>query len=188
MKNKIVTLCLLFFIICESFIMYATLTMTIFSLKQDIFIFAYGTAIPTQIDYYVKASPRIWDAIQLNLNNVETDIGEYKASVSYLHKTYNFKIKVVNKKQEYKLKQIVYHLYVGDTLYAYETLQTKLNPNMESAYFLDNEETQTLIKQKSYNQEGVYVERVLIMKKDGSQTQPLRIKVIVKSLATKEKG
>ena len=180
MKNKITVCILLFFIILESCFIYIAETMTVFSLKKNVFTFEYGTFIPTNPDYYVNCSHNIKDSIQLNLNKVQTKTGTYSASVTYINKTYDFKIIVEdNTRPHLDLKKIVYKIQAGEILYA-SKIETQLKKSSKShVYFLYSTESESLVKYKKYNQMGTYIERVLIVDKNGNKSQPKRVKIIV---------
>lgn len=180
MKNRIIVIVLLFFIVSEAFFVYIGETMTVFSLKSEEFVFEYGTEIPTDVENYVDCSSKIANAIQLNLKKVENKVGTYNASVTYLDKTYKFKIKIVdNKKPKVKLKKIVYNVALNERFYASSTILKVTDASVTNSYFLSGTDDDKLVKYKKYDETGTYIERVVVVDHSGNQSAPIRIKVNV---------
>ena len=179
-KNRIIIIVLLFFMVTVAFLTYIAATMTIFSLKKDVFIFEYGTQIPTEVDYYVNASKRVSQSVVLNLKNVENKVGTYKATASYLDEELHFTIKIVdNTKPKVTLKQVVFRVTKGAQLYAKDTIGHIEDASLTNVYFQSADDSKDLTKYKRYKKYGTYIERVVVIDNNGNESAPLRVKIVV---------
>ncbi len=180
MKNRIIMGILTFFMISEGFFIYKSSTMTDFALKKSVFVFESGTDIPNDVEDYVNCSSRIKDSIKLNLKHVTNTVGTYKASATYLTKTYHFTIKVIDTtKPKFTLKQIVFKINQGGTLYARQTVKKVQDMSTTSVYFLYKDDSTKLVTYKTYDTQGSYIERVVVKDEQGNISAPVRIKVVV---------
>lgn len=180
-RNKLITVILLLFIFLESFSIYKIATMATFELKQTVFTYELGQEVSQNIDDYVICPDRIKKSLTLNLNRVNLNkVGNYNASIEYAGRDYDFKIKIVDtKKPTVKLKKIVYYVNPNQPLYAKNTVAEVNDASLTQVYFLKKENSEELVKEKSYEKVGTYIERVVVRDEQGNTSFPMRIKVIV---------
>ena len=96
---------------------------------------------------------------RVNLNKV----GNYNASIEYAGRDYDFKIKIVDtKKPTVKLKKLVYYVNPNQPLYAKKTVAEVNDASLTQIYFLKKENSEELVKEKSYEKVGTYIERVVV--------------------------
>ena len=165
-----ITVILLLFIFLELFSIYKITTMATFELKQTVFTYELGQEVSQNIDDYVICPDRIKKSLTLNLKRVNLNkVGNYNASIEYAGSDYDFKIKIVDtKKPTVKLKKLVYYVNPNQPLYAKKTVAEVNDANSEE-----------LVKEKSYEKVGTYIERVVVRDEQGNASFPMRIKVIV---------
>ena len=180
-RNKLITVILLLFIFLESFSIYKIATMATFELKQTVFTYELGQEVSQNIDDYVICPDRIKKSLTLNLNRVNLNkVGNYNASIEYAGRDYGFKIKIVDtKKPTVKLKKLVYYVNPNQPLYAKNTVAEVNDASLTQIYFLKKENSEELVKEKTYEKVGTYIERVVVRDEQGNTSFPMRIKVIV---------
>lgn len=180
-RNKLITVILLLFIFLELFSIYKITTMATFELKQTVFTYELGQEVSQNIDDYVICPDRIKKSLTLNLNRVNLNkVGNYNASIEYAGRDYGFKIKIVDtKKPTVKLKKIVYYVNPNQPLAAKNTVAEVNDASLTQIYFLKKENSEELVKEKSYEKVGTYIERVVVRDEQGNTSFPMRIKVIV---------
>ncbi len=180
-RNKLITVILLLFIFLELFSIYKIATMATFELKQTVFTYELGQEVSQNIDDYVICPDRIKKSLTLNLNRVNLNkVGNYNASIEYAGCDYDFKIKIVDtKKPTVKLKKLVYYVNPNQPLYAKKTVAEVNDASLTQIYFLKKENSEELVKEKSYEKVGTYIERVVVRDEQGNTSFPMRIKVIV---------
>lgn len=180
-RNKLITVILLLFIFLESFSIYKIATMATFELKQTVFTYELGQEVSQNIDDYVICPDRIKKSLTLNLNRVNLNkVGNYNASIEYAGRDYDFKIKIVDtKKPTVKLKKLVYYVNPNQPLAAKNTVAEVNDASLTQVYFLKKENSEELVKEKSYEKVGTYIERVVVRDEQGNTSFPMRIKVIV---------
>lgn len=180
-RNKLITVILLLFIFLESFSIYKIATMATFELKQTVFTYELGQEVSQNIDDYVICPDRIKKSLTLNLKRVNLNkVGNYNASIEYAGRDYDFKIKIVDtKKPTVKLKKLVYYVNPNQPLYAKNTVAEVNDASLTQVYFLKKENSEELVKEKSYEKVGTYIERVVVRDEQGNTSFPMRIKVIV---------
>ena len=180
-RNKLITVILLLFIFLELFSIYKITTMATFELKQTIFTYELGQEVSQNIDDYVICPDRIKKSLTLNLKRVNLNkVGNYNASIEYAGRDYGFKIKIVDtKKPTVKLKKLVYYVNPNQPLYAKNTVAEVNDASLTQIYFLKKENSEELVKEKTYEKVGTYIERVVVRDEQGNTSFPMRIKVIV---------
>lgn len=180
-RNKLITVILLLFIFLELFSIFKITTMATFELKQTVFTYELGQEVSQNIDDYVICPDRIKKSLTLNLKRVNLNkVGNYNASIEYAGRDYDFKIKIVDtKKPTVKLKKLVYYVNPNQPLYAKKTVAEVNDASLTQIYFLKNENSEELVKEKSYEKVGTYIERVVVRDEQGNTSFPMRIKVIV---------
>lgn len=180
-RNKLITVILLLFIFLELFSIYKITTMATFELKQTVFTYELGQEVSQNIDDYVICSDRIKKSLTLNLKRVNLNkVGNYNASIEYAGRDYDFKIKIVDtKKPTVKLKKLVYYVNPNQPLYAKKTVAEVNDASLTQIYFLKKENSEELVKEKTYEKVGTYIERVVVRDEQGNTSFPMRIKVIV---------
>ena len=180
-RNKLITVILLLFIFLELFSIYKIATMATFELKQTVFTYELGQEVSQNIDDYVICPDRIKKSLTLNLKRVNLNkVGNYNASIEYAGRDYDFKIKIVDtKKPTVKLKKLVYYVNPNQPLYAKKTVAEVNDASLTQIYFLKKENSEELVKEKSYEKVGTYIERVVVRDEQGNTSFPMRIKVIV---------
>lgn len=180
-RNKLITVILLLFIFLELFSIYKITTMVTFELKQTVFTYELGQEVSQNIDDYVVCPERIKKSLTLNLKRVNLNkVGDYNASIEYAGHDYDFKIKIVDtKKPTVKLKKLVYYVNPNQPLVARNTVAEVNDASLTQVYFLKKENSEELVKEKSYDQVGTYIERVVVRDEQGNTSFPMRIKVIV---------
>lgn len=180
-RNKLITVILLLFIFLESFSIYKIATMATFELKQTVFTYELGQEVSQNIDDYVICPDRIKKSLTLNLKRVNLNkVGNYNASIEYAGRDYDFKIKIVDtKKPTVKLKKLVYYVNPNQPLAAKNTVAEVNDASLTQVYFLKKENSEELVKEKSYEKVGTYIERVVVRDEQGNTSFPMRIKVIV---------
>jgi len=180
-RNKLITVILLLFIFLELFSIYKITTMATFELKQTVFTYELGQEVSQNIDDYVICPDRIKKSLTLNLKRVNLNkVGNYNASIEYAGSDYDFKIKIVDtKKPTVKLKKLVYYVNPNQPLYAKKTVAEVNDASLTQIYFLKKENSEELVKEKSYEKVGTYIERVVVRDEQGNASFPMRIKVIV---------
>lgn len=176
-----ITVILLLFIFLELFSIYKIATMATFELKQTIFTYELGQEVSQNIEDYVICPDRIKKSLTLNLNRVNLNkVGNYNASIEYAGRDYDFKIKIVDtKKPTVKLKKLVYYVNPNQPLYAKNTVAEVNDASLTQIYFLKKENSEELVKEKTYEKVGTYIERVVVRDEQGNTSFPMRIKVIV---------
>lgn len=180
-RNKLITVILLLFIFLELFSIFKITTMATFELKQTVFTYELGQEVSQNIDDYVICPDRIKKSLTLNLKRVNLNkVGNYNASIEYAGRDYDFKIKIVDtKKPTVKLKKLVYYVNPNQPLYAKKTVAEVNDASLTQIYFLKKENSEELVKEKSYEKVGTYIERVVVRDEQGNTSFPMRIKVIV---------
>lgn len=180
-RNKLITVILLLFIFLELFSIYKITTMATFELKQTVFTYELGQEVSQNIEDYVICPDRIKKSLTLNLKRVNLNkVGNYNASIEYAGRDYDFKIKIVDtKKPTVKLKKLVYYVNPNQPLYAKKTVAEVNDASLTQIYFLKKENSEELVKEKSYEKVGTYIERVVVRDEQGNTSFPMRIKVIV---------
>ena len=180
-RNKLITVILLLFIFLELFSIFKITTMATFELKQTVFTYELGQEVSQNIEDYVICPDRIKKSLTLNLKRVNLNkVGNYNASIEYAGRDYDFKIKIVDtKKPTVKLKKLVYYVNPNQPLYAKNTVAEVNDASLTQIYFLKKENSEELVKEKSYEKVGTYIERVVVRDEQGNTSFPMRIKVIV---------
>lgn len=180
-RNKLITVILLLFIFLELFSIFKITTMATFELKQTVFTYELGQEVSQNIDDYVICPDRIKKSLTLNLKRVNLNkVGNYNASIEYAGRDYDFKIKIVDtKKPTVKLKKLVYYVNPNQPLYAKKTVAEVNDASLTQIYFLKKENSEELVKEKTYEKVGTYIERVVVRDEQGNTSFPMRIKVIV---------
>ena len=180
-RNKLITVILLLFIFLELFSIFKITTMATFELKQTVFTYELGQEVSQNIDDYVVCPDRIKKSLTLNLKRVNLNkVGNYNASIEYAGRDYDFKIKIVDtKKPTVKLKKLVYYVNPNQPLYAKNTVAEVNDASLTQIYFLKKENSEELVKEKTYEKVGTYIERVVVRDEQGNTSFPMRIKVIV---------
>ena len=180
-RNKLITVILLLFIFLELFSIFKITTMATFELKQTVFTYELGQEVSQNIEDYVICPDRIKKSLTLNLKRVNLNkVGNYNASIEYAGRDYGFKIKIVDtKKPTVKLKKLVYYVNPNQPLYAKNTVAEVNDASLTQIYFLKKENSEELVKEKSYEKVGTYIERVVVRDEQGNTSFPMRIKVIV---------
>lgn len=180
-RNKLITVILLLFIFLELFSIFKITTMATFELKQTVFTYELGQEVSQNIDDYVVCPDRIKKSLTLNLKRVNLNkVGNYNASIEYAGRDYDFKIKIVDtKKPTVKLKKLVYYVNPNQPLYAKKTVAEVNDASLTQIYFLKKENSEELVKEKTYEKVGTYIERVVVRDEQGNTSFPMRIKVIV---------
>ena len=176
-----ITVILLLFIFLELFSIYKITTMATFELKQTVFTYELGQEVSQNIEDYVICPDRIKKSLTLNLKRVNLNkVGNYNASIEYGGRDYGFKIKIVDtKKPTVKLKKLVYYVNRNQPLYAKNTVAEVNDASLTQIYFLKKENSEELVKEKTYEKVGTYIERVVVRDEQGNTSFPMRIKVIV---------
>ena len=180
-RNKLITVILLLFIFLELFSIYKITTMATFELKQTVFTYELGQEVSQNIEDYVICPDRIKKSLTLNLKRVNLNkVGNYNAGIEYAGRDYGFKIKIVDtKKPTVKLKKLVYYVNPNQPLYAKNTVAEVNDASLTQIYFLKKENSEELVKEKTYEKVGTYIERVVVRDEQGNTSFPMRIKVIV---------
>lgn len=180
-RNKLITVILLLFIFLELFSIFKITTMATFELKQTVFTYELGQEVSQNIEDYVICPDRIKKSLTLNLKRVNLNkVGNYNASIEYAGRDYGFKIKIVDtKKPTVKLKKLVYYVNPNQPLYAKNTVAEVNDASLTQIYFLKKENSEELVKEKTYEKVGTYIERVVVRDEQGNTSFPMRIKVIV---------
>lgn len=178
MKEKIMKIILVFFIVVSVLAVFLSLRITPITLKRTTFVYEYGTEISTNPADYVNGNEKIMQDVVLNLKNVKNEIGLYKASASYANVNLKFYIKIQDTtKPVATLKQIVFNVNLGEKVYALNLLD-KVEDNSDiSAYFVDDENK----KKGSYlvfNEKGSYVENIIVEDTSGNRASKLRVKLV----------
>ena len=176
-----ITVILLLFIFLELFSIFKITTMATFELKQTVFTYESGQEVSQNIEDYVICPDRIKKSLTLNLKRVNLNkVGNYNASIEYAGRDYGFKIKIVDtKKPTVKLKKLVYYVNPNQPLYAKNTVAEVNDASLTQIYFLKKENSEELVKEKTYEKVGTYIERVVVRDEQGNTSFPMRIKVIV---------
>ena len=169
-RNKLITVILLLFIFLELFSIYKITTMATFELKQTVFTYELGQEVSQNIEDYVICPDRIKKSLTLNLKRVNLNkVGNYNASIEYAGRDYGFKIKIVDtKKPTVKLKKLVYYVNPNQPLYAKNTVAEVNDASLTQIYFLKKENSEELVKEKTYEKVGTYIERVVVRDEQGN--------------------
>ena len=163
------------FIFLELFSIYKITTMATFELKQTVFTYELGQEVSQNIEDYVICPDRIKKSLTLNLKRVNLNkVGNYNASIEYAGRDY-----VDTKKPTVKLKKLVYYVNPNQPLYAKNTVAEVNDASLTQIYFLKKENSEELVKEKTYEKVGTYIERVVVRDEQGNTSFPMRIKVIV---------
>jgi len=179
MKNRVIIAILCGFICIDIALCYLVLTITPLKLKRNVFTYQYGEKISSNVEDYVIANASVIESLKLNIKNVSTEVGQYKASISYFNKEYPFEIHIVDTiKPKAQLKQVQWNILIGEKIYA-KNLVTKVEDSSATTiYFLD-EKTGEKKESISFNQEGSYIERIVVEDVHGNQSAALRVKIVV---------
>ncbi|MGN1183101.1 MAG: immunoglobulin-like domain-containing protein [Faecalibacillus sp.] len=177
MKKKIIGAVLAFFVLVSTGSIVIALNITPVTLKRETFVYEYGTMISTNPAYYVNANESIIKDVVLNLNEVKNEIGIYPASASYAGIVLPFYIKIQDTtKPVAKLKQVVFNVYPGEKISAFNLLEKVEDHSDIIAYFLvDGEKHDFLI----FTEKGSYVENIVVEDAAGNQASKLRVKIVV---------
>lgn len=181
MQNKIIISILSGFIVVDILLIYLALTISPIKLKRTSFVYEYGEEISTDVSNYVNANASVLDNVKLNLSEVSTEVGTYKASIEYLGEKQIFEIKIVDTvKPKVQLKKVQYNIQLGKTLKAKDLIKNIEDQSETTVYFYD-EKTQQKVKSKSYNVEGSFIERIVVEDEHGNQSASLRVKIVVEA-------
>lgn len=185
MRNRIIFLIFIFFIIIEVSLCLIAVNITPVKLKRNVFTFQYGEAISTNVADYVIANDNIIKDITLNITDVSTEVGNYNASVSYFDKVFNFEIHIIDTiKPKAELKKVEWHILIGEEIYARKLIKNIEDYSKTTVYFYD-EETKTKSESLSFSNEGSYIERILVEDAHGNQSAVLRVKIVVGKVDSK---
>lgn len=179
MQNKIIVSILSLFIFVDALLIYLVLTISPIKLRRNSFTYQYGEEISTHVADYVDANPSVLDNVKLDLSGVSTEVGTYQASIEYFHEKQSFQIIVIDSvKPKVQLKQVQWTIQLGQTVKAKDLIQKIEDKSQTTVYFYD-EKTQQKSKSKSYNLEGSYIERIIVVDEHGNQSAALRVKIVV---------
>ncbi|MEG0275688.1 MAG: DUF5011 domain-containing protein [Coprobacillus sp.] len=181
MQNKIITSILSMFLLVDVLLVYLALTVSPIKLKRLVFTYEYGEKISTDVGFYVNANPTILKSVKLNLSHVSTNVGKYQASIEYSGKKETFEVQVVDTvKPKVQLKKVEWKIQLGKSIKAQDLIEKVEDQSKTSVYFYD-EETKTKSKQKSYNQEGSYIEKIIVEDEHKNQSASYRVKIVVET-------
>jgi|GEM_PF-383696 len=132
MRKKIIIGVTIFFTVVIIATIYLALTVDPIRFKQITFDVQKNTEISQSASTYIKANEKVLAEITLNFDKVDTTvIATYKAYAYYKGKTYEFNIKIIDKKApEIVIKEQLKEVYVGETLIASDFADV----NDDSAY------------------------------------------------------
>ncbi len=178
MKKKVILAIFSFFVAICTLDVIIALRLTPITLKREIFVYEFGNEISTDVATYINANDTVLKQAKLNFSNVKNEIGIYQASVEYAGSKYDFYIKIEDTtKPIVKLKQIVFNVNPGETIQAYDLLESVQDQSKIKAYFLlDNGKKET---QQTFNENGSYVMNILVVDAAGNQAAKLRVKIVV---------
>lgn len=181
MQNKLIISILSIFVLIDILLIYLALTISPIKLKRNCFTYEYGESISTKVEDYVNANPSILESVKLNIKNVSTEVGKYQASIQYFDEVYPFEIEVVDTiKPKVQLKQVEIHIDVGEIVKAKKLIKKIEDQSKTTVYFYDDK-TKEKVKQKAYNAEGSYIERIVVEDSHKNQSAALRVKIVVSS-------
>lgn len=181
MQNKLIISILSGFLFVDILLVYLALTVSPIKLKRMVFTYEYGEKISTDVSYYVNANPTILKSVKLNLSNVATTVGKYQASIEYSGKKETFEVQVVDTvKPKVQLKKVEWTIQLGQVIKAQDLIKNVEDQSKTSVYFYD-EETKTKTKQKSFNIEGSYIEKIVVEDEHKNQSASLRVKIVVEA-------
>lgn len=176
MKKKIIIAVFSIFVFLEIVIIILLLNITPMKLKRTVFTYQYGEEISTNIEDYVVVNSSIKDNIELHLDNVSNEVGNYQASISYYNRFYPFEIHIVDTiKPKATLKQAEWNILVNQKLYAKDLIGSIEDASKTTVYFESGEEY------VSYVKEGAYVERIIVEDVHGNKSASLRVKINVRT-------
>ena len=179
MKNKIIYLTLLFFVLIDTLLIFLSLSISPVKIKRNVFVFQYGEDIPVDVRYYVNANESVLDNVTLDISNVSKEVGTYGASLLYYDEVIDFKISIEDTiKPKFTLKSVEHKILMGEKVIASELVESIDDKSETSVYFY-NEETNELSKSKQYIEAGSYVERIIVEDKYGNKSAVLRVKIVV---------
>lgn len=179
MRDKFTYCILIVFLVIEVTLCIIAVTITPMKLKRNVFTFQYGESISTDVADYVLANENIMDKITLNLDHVSNEVGNYKASVSYSDKIFEFEVHVIDTiKPKAELKKVEWNILVGEEIYAKKLVKNVEDYSKTTIYFY-NEDTKIKSKSLSFSEEGSYIERIIVEDAHGNQSAVLRVKIVV---------
>lgn len=179
MQNKIIVSILSFFVLVDIILIYLALTISPIKLKRNVFTFQYGQDIPTDVSEYVNANQSVLENVKLDLSHVSKEVGKYQASITYFKETQYFEIVIEDTiKPKFQLKQVEWHIQIGETLEAKNLIENVEDYSQTEVYFY-NEKTQEKSLSKSFQMEGTQIERIIVEDQHGNQSSALRVKIVV---------
>lgn len=179
MSNKIIVTVLSFFIIVDVILIYIALTISPIKLRRNSFTYQYGEDISTDVADYVDANPEVLKNVQLDLSNVSKEVGTYQASIQYFDEKQTFEVVIVDTvKPKVQLKKVQWSVELGKTIQAKNLIEKIEDMSKTTVYFYD-EKTQQKTESKSYNVEGSYIEKIIVVDEHENQSAALRVKIVV---------
>ena len=179
MHNKIIVSVLSFFIIVDAILIYIALTISPIKLRRNSFTYQYGEDISTNVADYVDANPEVLKNVQLDLSNVSKEVGTYQASIHYFDEKQTFEVVIVDTvKPKVQLKKVQWSIELGKTIQAKNLIEKIEDMSKTTVYFYD-EKTQQKTESKSYNVEGSYIEKIIVVDEHENQSAALRVKIVV---------
>lgn len=179
MKNKIIYLTLLFFVLIDALLIFLSLSISPVKLKRNVFVFQYGEDIPVDVKYYVNANESVLDNVTLDVSKVSSEVGEYNASLLYYNEVIDFKISIEDTiKPKFTLKSVEHKILLGEKVVASDLVESIDDKSDTSVYFY-NEDKEEFNESKQYIEAGSYVERIVVEDKYGNRSAVLRVKIVV---------
>ncbi len=178
MRNKIIASVLAFFVISSSFLIALAVNVDPITIRKETFVFEYGDEIPTDVVIYANGSNEVLEMSELDFSNVKTSIGSYPASLTYLGRTYEFTIKIVDTTHPVAtLKQVQVNIEPGDTLVAADLVEVTDNSNFKAYFVLEDGSTS---ETKTFMEIGSYIESLIVIDDSQNESAKLRIKIVVR--------
>ena len=179
MKNKIIYLTLLFFVLIDILFIFLSLSISPVKLKRNVFVFQYGEDIPVDVRYYVNANESVLDNVTLDISNVSKEVGTYEASLLYYDEVIDFKISIEDTiKPKFTLKSVEHKILIGEKVIASDLVES-IDDKSNTAVYFYNEQTQEFSESKKYVEAGSYVERIIVEDQYGNRSAVLRVKIVV---------
>ncbi|WP_294578860.1 immunoglobulin-like domain-containing protein [uncultured Thomasclavelia sp.] len=177
MKNRIIAVILSFFIVINTVLIACALNVTPLTVKREVFVYEYGSAISTAPQDYINANESILEQVTLNFSNLKNEIGTYHVSATYLGEEYPFVIEIVDTtKPVFTLKAVTFNVDLNKEIYAIDLIEEVEDNSDYTAYFIDENGDKSL--SRSYSEKGSYVENILVADSAGNESSSLRVKIV----------
>ena len=177
MKNKIITVILMIFMLVDIMLISCTFKITPLTIKRDTFVYEFGSEISTKPQDYINTNETVLSQVSLNFSTLKNEIGEYTVSAMYLGVEYPFKIQIVDTtKPVVTLKSTTFNVKLNKEISAIDLIE-KVEDSSDIIAYFKGEDGEKLTH-KTFTSKGSYIEKIVVEDNSGNQSAILRVKIV----------